>query len=325
MNLILLVLLSLLASAETTRKFISPYGAKFHRRQKSTELVRRFQQPHSIQAEALPGDYLEKEDEDYDNDEKNTDVEQSPENSARTSVSHHGDGEDPLKKSIQNLQERTMFATTRGAEEEEESSQEEEKSSQEEEESSQEEEEDSQEEAEIAKEDQELESRLGPHFRNTLPWSNSDELPLDVTDTSNWPKIKEAKEDNFRIHLLFAVSCATLVWSLVFMLCFCTAVFKYNIEKRNFYKNLRCSGEKQKPFSASYSDLPKIVHDSPVSRSAESSLWHEKMASDILSNEKSTKSETVPLLDSVLVMPPLSHASSIASFISNEDSNEDEH
>lgn len=48
------------------------------------------------------------------------------------------------------------------------------------------------------------------------------------------------------------------------------------------------------------------------------------MASDILSNEKSTKSETVPLLDSVLVMPPISHASSIASFISNEDSNEDD-
>ncbi|KAK2514967.1 uncharacterized protein LOC102088598 isoform X2 [Columba livia] len=284
MNLILLVLLSLLTSAEATRKFISPY--------------------------ALPGDYLEKEDEDDDDDEKNTNVEQSPENSARTSVSHHDDGEDLLKKSIQNLQERTMFATTRGAEEEEESSQEEE--------------EDSQEEAQIYQEDKKLESKLGPHYHNTLPWSNSDELPLDVTDTGTWPTVKETKEDNFKIHLLFAVSCATLVWSLVFMLCCFTAIFKYNIEKRNFYKNLRCSGEKLKPFSASYSDLPKIVHDSPVSRSAESSLWHEKMASDILSNEKSTKSETVPLLDSVLVMPPISHASSIASFISNEDSNEDD-
>ncbi|KAK2512586.1 hypothetical protein Q9233_016160 [Columba guinea] len=172
MNLILLVLLSLLTSAQTTRKFISPYGAKFHRRQKSIQLVPRFQQPHSIQAEALPGDYLEKEDEDDDDDEKNTNVEQSPENSARTSVSHHDDGEDLLKKSIQNLQERTMLATTRGAEEEEESSQEEE-------ESSQEEDEDSQEEAQIFQEDQKLESRFGPHYHNTLPWSNSDELPLD--------------------------------------------------------------------------------------------------------------------------------------------------
>lgn len=53
-----------------------------------------------------------------------------------------------------------------------------------------------------------------------------------VTDTGIWPTVKETKEDNFKIHLLFAVSCATLVWSLVFMLCCFTAILKYNIEKR---------------------------------------------------------------------------------------------
>lgn len=99
---------------------------------------------------------------------------------------------------------------------------------------------------------------------------------------------------------------------MIFVLCF-----------RNFCRTFRCSREQQRPASAPYFDPLRGVPDSSVSRAVESNLWGEKTASDIQGNVKSTKSETLPIISSVVDIPPISHASSLSSIPSYEDLNGD--
>ncbi|KAM6104701.1 uncharacterized protein FYW35_012109 [Pterocles gutturalis] len=191
--------------------------------------------------------------------------------------------------------------------------------------------------------EQSVEYRFGPHYLMSPTESYSEEPPLDgmeyycnlhssdpgdkfmdvyedVSEMSenadllqkNTPP--ETCQEDFKANVMLAVSCTTLVCTLLFLIFSCTAFITYRREKG-------FSREQQRPASASYFDPLKEVPDSSVSRAAESSLWGEKTAPDIQKNGESKKPETSYIISSTIDIPPIYHASGLTGSLSDEDLN----
>ncbi|XP_054666848.1 uncharacterized protein LOC129199826 [Grus americana] len=80
--------------------------------------------------------------------------------------------------------------------------------------------------------EQRLESRFGPHYFTTLTQSQSEEPPLDVSDSADRLQrntAQETSQEDFKVNVMLAVSCTTLVCSLTFFICCCVAFVKYRM------------------------------------------------------------------------------------------------